>query len=160
MRLQEDGPSRKRLRETLELDQSDSDLDDEALPIAIQDARHRTCEDGEDEDESEVYSDDDSLEEESETEAQIPITQIALDDLDGLSSRVSFAPRTAVPIPPQPPSSLPTKATSFASFGITPALLSALNKISIRTPTEIQSACIPPLLEGKSTVIFIVGLTC
>jgi ATP-dependent RNA helicase DDX49/DBP8 len=38
---------------------------------------------------------------------------------------------------------------SFLALGISPQLQSALTTMSIRTPTEVQAACIPPLLTGK-----------
>lgn len=44
----------------------------------------------------------------------------------------------------------PPRPTSFASLGVSPDLQSALSTISIRTPTEVQAACIPPLLSGAS----------
>ena len=42
-----------------------------------------------------------------------------------------------------------TPKASFQSFGISPALLAALSGMSITTPTEIQAACIPPILAGE-----------
>ena len=44
-----------------------------------------------------------------------------------------------------------SKNVTFFSFNISPLLLSALSKIAIHTPTEIQRACIPPLLIGFNT---------
>lgn len=37
---------------------------------------------------------------------------------------------------------------SFSSLGISAPLQAALSAMSIRTPTEVQAACIPPLLSG------------
>ncbi|KAI0723119.1 DEAD-domain-containing protein [Earliella scabrosa] len=37
-------------------------------------------------------------------------------------------------------------------MGISSVLISALAKMSIKTPTEIQAACIPPLLEGRDCI--------
>jgi len=37
---------------------------------------------------------------------------------------------------------------TFARLGTSSSLVSAMNKMSIRTPTEIQAVCIPPLLDG------------
>ncbi|KAI0711067.1 DEAD-domain-containing protein [Cerioporus squamosus] len=37
-------------------------------------------------------------------------------------------------------------------MGISSVLVSALAKMSIRTPTEIQAACIPPLLAGRDCI--------
>ncbi|KAL4267917.1 DEAD box helicase family protein [Pleurotus pulmonarius] len=41
---------------------------------------------------------------------------------------------------------------SFAALGISQPLQNALKSISIKVPTEIQRACIPPLLEGRDCV--------
>jgi ATP-dependent RNA helicase DDX49/DBP8 len=41
---------------------------------------------------------------------------------------------------------------SFASLGISDSLQSALTSMSITTPTEVQAACIPPLLAGTSAL--------
>jgi len=45
-----------------------------------------------------------------------------------------------------------TKRTtkSFHDLGIIPPLQAALTSMSIRSPTEVQNACIPPLLQGAS----------
>ena len=37
---------------------------------------------------------------------------------------------------------------TFAGTGVSSSLVSAMNKMSIHTPTEIQAACISPLLNG------------
>jgi ATP-dependent RNA helicase DDX49/DBP8 len=39
-------------------------------------------------------------------------------------------------------------ASSFTSFGVSAPLIAALGSMSIKTPTPVQSACIPPLLSG------------
>lgn len=54
--------------------------------------------------------------------------------------------------PPEPASD--TTRTTFASLGISPALQKALTGMSIKVPTEVQAACIPPLLAGKSHRVF------
>ncbi|KAG1755759.1 P-loop containing nucleoside triphosphate hydrolase protein [Suillus lakei] len=41
---------------------------------------------------------------------------------------------------------------SFADMGVVPPLDAALARMSIRTPTEIQAACIPPLLAGRDCI--------
>lgn len=38
----------------------------------------------------------------------------------------------------------------FASFGIYKSLVSSMNTMSIRKPTPVQAACIPPLLAGQA----------
>lgn len=42
----------------------------------------------------------------------------------------------------------PLLPLTFADMGVSLSLVSAMNKMSIHTPTEIQAACIPPLLDG------------
>jgi superfamily II DNA/RNA helicase len=37
---------------------------------------------------------------------------------------------------------------TFEDLGLSPWLLESLNHLSIRAPTEIQVACVPPALEG------------
>ena len=41
---------------------------------------------------------------------------------------------------------------TFASFGLSPWLVSTLKSMSIKAPTDIQSACIRPILEGKDVI--------
>lgn len=41
---------------------------------------------------------------------------------------------------------------SFADMGVASPLNAALARISIRAPTEIQAACIPPLLAGRDCI--------
>ena len=43
--------------------------------------------------------------------------------------------------------------TTFASLDISAPLQASLTAMSIRTPTEVQAACIPPLLAGQSAEI-------
>ncbi|KAF8897484.1 P-loop containing nucleoside triphosphate hydrolase protein [Infundibulicybe gibba] len=64
-----------------------------------------------------------------------------------LFSRVSIKPKE------QPTRSRNLPLTpSFASFGISQPLQDALAAMSIRTPTEVQIACIPPLLAGRDCI--------
>lgn len=60
-------------------------------------------------------------------------------------SRITSKPRTQLaenvlskPLP-----------TTFHSLGISNQLQAALSSMSIRAPTEVQAACIPPLLAGE-----------
>ncbi|KDQ15431.1 hypothetical protein BOTBODRAFT_31765 [Botryobasidium botryosum FD-172 SS1] len=78
-----------------------------------------------------------------------------------LPNRISFAPRAQLskplrssrPLPPKPGNpSQPTAQATFHSLGISSSLVSALNAMSIRHPTPIQSACIPPLLAGRDCI--------
>ena len=46
---------------------------------------------------------------------------------------------------------------TFSSLNISPPLLSALSKMAIHAPTEIQRACIPPLLIGPNIRAIVPG---
>jgi hypothetical protein len=50
---------------------------------------------------------------------------------------------------PKLQAALPAKSHTFSSLGISAPLQAALKGMSIKLPTEVQAACIPPLLEGK-----------
>ena len=56
---------------------------------------------------------------------------------DAVAKETTVSPHASSPPPP-----------TFAEMGVPSSLISAMNKMSIRTPTEIQAACIPPLLDG------------
>ncbi|KAL5527879.1 hypothetical protein ACEPAG_6680 [Sanghuangporus baumii] len=49
-------------------------------------------------------------------------------------------------------SSTSRSVSSFAELGASKALVASLASMSIRTPTEVQAACIPPLLAGKDCI--------
>ncbi|KAF8506045.1 P-loop containing nucleoside triphosphate hydrolase protein [Russula emetica] len=66
-----------------------------------------------------------------------------------LGSRVIVKPRL---VHQRPLSSGAGKPVTFSSLGISPPLLSALSKMAIHAPTEIQQACIPPLLAGRDCI--------
>ncbi|KAJ3869685.1 P-loop containing nucleoside triphosphate hydrolase protein [Lentinula novae-zelandiae] len=50
-----------------------------------------------------------------------------------------------------PKAALP-HSTSFSELGVSLAIQNALKVMSIHTPTEIQAACIPPLLAGRDCI--------
>ncbi|KAI0291769.1 P-loop containing nucleoside triphosphate hydrolase protein [Russula brevipes] len=52
----------------------------------------------------------------------------------------------------QSPGAGSSNHATFSSLGISPSLLSALSKMAIHAPTEIQRACIPPLLAGRDCI--------
>jgi len=68
---------------------------------------------------------------------------------DIIPSRFSFKRRkdTATGKAEAPPH-VSLLSQTFAGMGVSLSLISAMNKMSIHTPTEIQAACIPPLLNG------------
>lgn len=162
--MQEDGPARKRRKEDLVIDEdedSDSGLD---LP-SIQPVRRGrgNASGGESEGGSgseSVGSEDDGeegseaerdSEAESEDEGRPPIHSLPDED-EASSSRVTIVPRTFLAVPRKTLTASANQPTSFASMGISSALLTALNKMSIKAPTEIQAACIPPLLQGRDCI--------
>lgn len=136
LRMQE-GPERKRLRR---------DLDTEGTPDT-EDVRSEDSvtakpvnSDSESEDDNSQHEPQRSSEADCEMEDRFS------------SSRLSFLPRAAkMPhLHTSKPAISPARPSTFASLGISSALLSALSKMSIRVPTEIQAICIPPLLQGES----------
>lgn len=158
LRLQEDGPARKRRREEDLVDSAEEDSDSELdLPAP---RRMKSVEDEDDTDEasgtgssgSEGEEDPEGAEQDSDSEAAAPrpnMHSLPEDDDDLTSSRITIAPRTPLAVPRKPLTAAPLRPTSFAEMGISQSLLIALSKMSIRNPTEIQAACIPPLLEGE-----------
>lgn len=96
------------------------------------------------------FEDEEDTEEEEEEESR-PGEDGRLELGDRLGSMI----KRKLP-PPPPPSETPQNTKSFSSFGISTALVAALTSMSIRVPTEVQTACIPPLLSGASLQIFAV----
>lgn len=45
-----------------------------------------------------------------------------------------------------------TEQKSFEQIGLEPFLVKALKNMSIKAPTEVQTACIPPVLEGRDCI--------
>ena len=96
-----------------------------------------------------------SLSDDSDTSREaVPPTLLAQVDEDEdatsrFGSRIAFKPRATNSVQPSGPSRSRPLASSYESMGISSVLISALAKMSIKTPTEIQAACIPPLLEGE-----------
>jgi ATP-dependent RNA helicase DDX49/DBP8 len=91
-------------------------------------------EEGEDEEEEEDNDDD---EEDAHVNATIVEDRIR-------SNRMEQTSRIVKLTPPKP------MATAFSELGISPPLEAALRSMSIQVPTEVQAACIPPLLDGTS----------
>ncbi len=90
-------------------------------------------------------STDSEIDKESSLMEDDPIGR--LDESSSLfGSRVIVKPRL---VHQRPLSSGAGKPVTFSSLGISPPLLSALSKMAIHAPTEIQQACIPPLLSGQ-----------
>lgn len=152
LRMQEEGPSRKRVRHAALLEDSDgSDEEFEQIPSGSendeegQDNSSSGSGSGSGTDSEEVVSED----EEAPLPPQILQAEEDLGEDDG-TSRVSFMPRKSFQEKRHPLIAPPIKPTSFEALEISPALITALTKMSIKRPTEIQAACIPPLIQGES----------
>ncbi len=147
-RMQEDGPSRKRPRAQYILE----DGDDSDSDVEVSQQQTRPEESGAESDETNSYGLDNRM---PETDDHIDDDEGDEPDVDSggpsTLSRVSFKPRAreTLAVPRKPLTVSPTQLASFASLGISSAILNALFKMSIRAPTEIQTACIPPLLQGE-----------
>ncbi|KAH9482964.1 ATP-dependent RNA helicase DBP8 [Psilocybe cubensis] len=135
LRQQEEPPRKKRrlsITESLSGDEdSASTSDDEA-------SSSREINDGN------YLSDSESDDELQKPEAP---SQINVEDRLNLFGKRFTSPKRTVAKP-----SVPPPVSSFASLGISRPLQSALNSMSIKTPTEVQSACIPVLLAGKDCI--------
>ena len=84
-------------------------------------------------------------EDDEEPPPEVPVPNAEEDD--AIPSRFSFKPRQVAKETTVPPHDSSPPLT-FAEMGVSSSLVSAMNKMSIHTPTEIQAACIPPLLDG------------
>ena len=95
----------------------------------------------------ENLGDDDGDGDEEETDASNSHEASELN----IEGRLGLFGRTKVRIPAAvaPPADAPNSRPSFSSLGISTQLQKALNSMSIKEPTEVQSACIPPLLSGE-----------
>lgn len=76
-----------------------------------------------------------------------------------ITEQISFLKRSqkteslhSLPLPLESPSDpkLETSSSNFMDLGVISSLVSSLNAMSIRKPTPVQAACIPPLLQGMS----------
>ncbi|SCZ91742.1 BZ3500_MvSof-1268-A1-R1_Chr5-1g07643 [Microbotryum saponariae] len=59
---------------------------------------------------------------------------------------------TTATVPENLPSTTTKTPTSFAQLGVERFLCNALQAMSIRQPTEVQAACIPPILAGSDCI--------
>lgn len=149
MRMQEDGHRRKRLR----IEDSDEDLDENSAsedddPQTSGEQEGEGSDDGSEDgsDDSEVSGDDD-VQHAGLAALPAPEDDEDTDSRFGLS-RMAFKPRASLPAAPNAPNPPKRLPTTFEAMGISSALVGALSKLSINAPTEIQAACIPPLLQG------------
>lgn len=142
MHMQE-GPVQKRLRtepahhpDDVDSDVSQSDGEDSSVESS-------DIEDGDVDD----AEDDPSQPEDNEPRDHIEDTNW---DSGRFPSRMSsIKPRSSITATTNSPLNVAAAPATFTSLNISPPLLSALSKLSIRKPTEVQVACIPPLLQGE-----------
>lgn len=99
---------------------------------------------------SEPENDEASSESGSDEQTSLSDGGFQVDWSLGPHSRVSN--RTARS--PKHQADLPAKSCTFSSLGISAPLQAALKSMSIKLPTEVQAACIPPLLQGKIYIKF------
>jgi ATP-dependent RNA helicase DDX49/DBP8 len=147
MRLQE-GPPRKRVKLLEELSDDHSDASGSVSDAAASEGA-LSYHDGE-------GPMEDGVEDEEAEDG------VSSDDEDGAVAAAAPAPSvsrvTAIPRVQQPARAVSTQkisgATSWLDLSVSSALHAALLSMSIRTPTEIQSACIPPLLAGEPSISY------
>ena len=160
LRMQEDGPARKRRKEAFILDEGE-DSDSEEAPTHrphvggdVDDSEFGSGSNSESrEDESEEEREGKGAASDSDSDGPAVVPAMTDDQDDVSSSRISIVPRTSFTIPRKSLAATAKQSTSFASMGISSTLLAALSKMSIRNPTEIQAACIPPLLQGEFSLV-------
>ncbi|KAI0050169.1 DEAD-domain-containing protein [Auriscalpium vulgare] len=101
-------------------------------------------------------NDDDVDEDEDEDDEEASDADegsIHLSDVDDpLSSRVRIKSKASDVVSASRTSVALAAPTTFASLGVSSPLISALLKMSIQTPTEIQRACVPSLLTGADCI--------
>ncbi|KAG8926532.1 putative RNA helicase [Tulasnella sp. 418] len=71
-------------------------------------------------------------------------TRLAFKSMSTLSTPTSLQPI--------PDSSKSNSQADFSSLGISAQLVASLHAMSIRVPTPVQAACIPPLLAGRDCI--------
>lgn len=141
MRMAESLP-RKRQKLTARYDDEDEDVDVEARSAA-------TSGDDDDDDENSEHSDD------STPLKPILANEEDSDDEESAFSRLPAriaAKRASSPVPTGPAKT--AQNTGFGALGVSQQLITALSAMSIRQPTDVQAACIPPLLAGKNSCYY------
>lgn len=125
-------------------DDSDDGSDDESGGSGSEDDRPNGKEDGDDDSED----DDDESEDEAPSKPAAPATLSRVQASRTASSSTSTqpAPRDMFDVP-----RVDTSA-SFASLGLSQPAITALAQLNIKKPTEIQVACVPPILAGRDCI--------
>ena len=143
MRRQEE-PVRKKLRRTpiTELHEDGSSTGDSSTGSRASFDGHETGE----EDLGDEIGSHDGSEDISEREQ----TFGTLSEHERFSSSRVQSSKPCLPIKSNAP--LKEQPSSFLSLGVSNDLQAALSAMSIRTPTEVQAACIPPILAGEHSI--------
>ncbi|THH13573.1 hypothetical protein EW146_g6661 [Bondarzewia mesenterica] len=147
MRRQEEPQPKRRKQTPNEVDSSE-DQEGEEGEVSL--------DEGSDEERLEYVSDEEDVEQDGEgsepEEGQMKRVQRAarLWDTtdDPSSSRIQKIPKPTKAHPTPLKTDVPKRST-FSSLDISTPLINTLSKMSIRAPTEVQTACIPPLLAGE-----------
>jgi ATP-dependent RNA helicase DDX49/DBP8 len=153
MALMQQGGGGKRDSED-ESDGDESEEEREGSEIGSDDEQGDAQEDdGEDEEkpkpELELDSDDAGSDDEEEDVKPGQTTILETSDLKPSSlSRIKSLPSSSTPTS----SSKPVLKTTFSSLGISPRLITSLRTLAISRPTEIQAACIEPILQGRDCI--------
>lgn len=167
MRRQEAHPAKRRKPSPLatELEDADTEMstgsfgdgegyEDEIEVQSGRPSRGKKDGPGHSEDEEEEENSEDGESDEEAASSHAPWN--SLDAESTLTSRIALKPKSSTSRLPdqQNLKTSPQKNATFASLDISPPLISALSKLAIRAPTEIQLACIPPLLAGEWVYCF------
>lgn len=132
---QQEGPLRKKRR----LSESEASNSEDEGSESGSSSGHHTRSYSKDDNEGQFLKSEDEDGEPSQNKTSL--SELNVDDRLGSFERVK-SPKRQI-------STSTSSKSSFASLGISPQLQGALKSMSIKAPTEVQSACIPPLLAGK-----------
>jgi ATP-dependent RNA helicase DDX49/DBP8 len=112
--------------------------------------------DDQSEDESESAGSDNGKDREEDTGSQAESSRSAeLRNAQQQPSPISRIPTSRVTTKPKSEpfqSTKPPSDTTFESLGLSKPLISALASINIKKPTEIQSACLGPIMAGRDCI--------
>ncbi|TFK28793.1 DEAD-domain-containing protein [Coprinopsis marcescibilis] len=149
LRLQEE-PDRKRLKthkDDVSLFQKSGALSDDSDPSDDEAAGQNDEEDSgsaeEDEDRISISDKDEDLSDSDSEEDTGPITHsIETSDRFGVTAKSKFETKEVTKSP----------AATFAALGASTVIQNALRAMSITRPTDVQIACIPPILAGRDCI--------
>ncbi|PPR06584.1 hypothetical protein CVT24_001765 [Panaeolus cyanescens] len=148
------GGVRKRARDEFGYGSEGSDEDEDGSAGSDEEGEEGGSDEGEDEDDE--GEEEEKREENEEESTALPIP----DRVESTTSRIQTKSKTQ-PSPSNTTSSSTEISTTnastaprhtFASLGISSPLQMALKSMSIKVPTEVQAACIPPLLAGRDCI--------